>query len=110
VTVSKPATQLPGPAWMLMNQKADWQVRGSHGESVFDDHLWVFGGWTRERGSLGDVCYANDGKDWSELKLDVIWSPRHKLPALQFHDKLCTMADHADVLSREVWTLRTLDG
>ena len=32
-------------AWQLVTDQAGWSARDSQGELVFDNKLWIFGGW-----------------------------------------------------------------
>jgi hypothetical protein len=51
------------------------------------------------------VWYSKDGKNWMELKSDVIWQNRHEHSAVVFQDKSWLYGGYIDVLSSEVWTL-----
>ena len=158
-----------GPDWVCVNKKADWQARDSQGEFIYDDHLWVVGGWytpqtpnprdvwkspdgkqwTRTvevapwehsdlsasmvfKGKMwfmggrklpgaensnkvwsstdGAEWYSKDGKNWTELKSDVIWKSRHEHSAYVFKDKLWVAGGHAEPLNSEVWTLEVSQG
>ncbi len=62
------ATQkaVKGPYWVCVNKEAPWQARDSQGEMVFDNHLWIFGGWfTPQTPNPRDVWKSPDGKNWT---------------------------------------------
>ena len=36
------------------------------------DRLWVLGGWSKEHGNFGDVWCSENGRDWIEVRSNVI--------------------------------------
>lgn len=55
-----------GPDWELVTEAAPWQPRDSQGELVYDDHMWIFGGWfTPQIANPRDVWKSPDGKNWT---------------------------------------------
>jgi hypothetical protein len=69
--------------------------------------LWVLGGWS-ETGNLNDVWFTKDGRNWTELKADVIWTKRHEHSAFVFQDKIWVAGGAAEpsfTLDSEVWSL-----
>jgi hypothetical protein len=72
--------------------------------------LWVLGGWS-ETGNLSDVWYTKDGRNWTELKSDVIWTKRHEHSAFLFQDKIWVAGGAAEpsfTLDSQVWSLEFL--
>ena len=67
--------------------------------------MWVLGGWSKEEGNFGDVWYSKDGRHWTELKSNVIWTNRHEQSVVVFQDKLWLYGGYADALTSEVWKL-----
>jgi hypothetical protein len=70
--------------------------------------LWVLGGWSETDGNLGDVWYTKDGRNWTELKSDVIWTKRHEHSAFVFQDKIWVAGGAAEpsyTLDSQVWSL-----
>src|SRR5262245_41722405 len=39
------AAERGGPDWILETASASWQARDSQGELVFNNRLWILGGW-----------------------------------------------------------------
>ncbi|MBI3920487.1 MAG: hypothetical protein HY318_03625 [Armatimonadetes bacterium] len=59
---------------------------------------------------FGDVWYSRDGKNWTELKSNVIWKNRHEHSTLVFKDKIWVAGGYAETLNSEVWTLEIPEG
>src|SRR5258706_11833994 len=55
-----------GPDWVMETAAAQWQARDSQGELVFDNRLWIFGGWFNSfEAPPRDVWSSRDGKTWN---------------------------------------------
>ena len=68
--------------------------------------MWVLGGWSNNPSkNWGDVWHSTDGKNWQQLKSDVMWKERHEHSAYVFQDKIWIAGGHAQPLSSEVWSL-----
>ena len=53
-----------GPDWKCVIEAAPWQPRDSQGELVYDDHMWILGGWfTPQTPNPRDVWKSPDGKN-----------------------------------------------
>ncbi len=73
---------------------------------VYRDRMWVLGGWSNGPSkNWGDVWHSRDGKEWTQLKSNVIWKERHEHSTYVFQDKICVAGGHAQPLSSEVWSL-----
>ena len=108
-----------GPDWVLVNPQAAWEARDSQGEFVFQDHLWILGGWfTSKDPNPRDVWKSPDGKQWtrtvevapwehSDLSAAMVFQNRmwfmggRKLPGAENSSKVWSSADGAQ------WTLET---
>ncbi len=77
---------------------------------VYRGRMWVLGGWSRVDRNFGDVWHSKDGKDWTELRSDVIWTKRHEHSAYVFRDKIWVAGGHAEPLNSEVWSLEIPEG
>jgi hypothetical protein len=99
------------PGWVKVTDKAAWKARDSQGEVVFQDKLWIMGGWYDSFSSPPrDVWNTADGKNWQEVTRDAPWK-HSDLPMTVVHDgKMWLMGgwfngrlkDHS--ASREVWS------
>lgn len=55
----------PTPDWRCVAVNRPWPARDSAGELVFDNHLWLFGGYTPK--VISDVWRSGDGVDWQQM-------------------------------------------
>ena len=108
-----------GPNWVCINQKAGWQARDSQGEFVFEDQMWMLGGWfDAKQPNPRDVWKSPDGKQWtcavevapwehSDLSVALVYKNRmwfmggRKLPGAENSNKVWSSPDGAQ------WTLET---
>jgi hypothetical protein len=59
--------------WVLEGQAA-WQERDSQAEFVFDDRLWIMGGWRNSfEAPPRDVWFTRDGRQWTIARPDAPW-------------------------------------
>lgn len=104
---------------MLVNPQADWQARDSQGEFVFDNHIWLLGGWFDAKApNPRDVWKSPDGKQWtrtvevapwehSDLSVATVYGGKmwfmggRKLPGAENSNKVWSSPDGAD------WTLES---
>lgn len=76
---------LHGPDWNCVNPRAPWRARDSQGFLVYDEHLWIFGGWfSPDTANPRDVWKSADGARW-ELVLDEAPWEHGDLPACMAH-------------------------
>lgn len=76
-----------GINWTEETADAPWAGRRDHATVVYDDKIWVIGGWYRDNGAvteLKDVWWSPDGSTWTEALPASVWVPRHDLTALVF--------------------------
>ena len=55
----------PQPGWRQVVEHCPWMPRDSSGELVFNDHIWLLGGYTPEM--LNDVWRSSDGIAWERM-------------------------------------------
>ena len=114
-----------GVNWTRVTRAAPWGPRLWFSSIVYRNRMWVLGGFSdrsnsRQHLNYGDVWYSKDGRNWRELKSDVIWTARHEHSTLVFRDNIwiaggkrdvlrldapTAEADHARALVSEVWSL-----
>jgi hypothetical protein len=75
-----------GKRWTY--ESAPWSPRRYHSSVVFDDKLWVFGGFMDSAES--DVWYTSDGKHW-ERAPNAPWPARFNTIAVTYDGKLWVM-------------------
>ena len=54
---------------------AAWSVRQKHSSVVFNDKIWVLGGY--DDNYKNDVYYSADGINWDPATTDAAWSARY---------------------------------
>ena len=114
-----------GVNWTRETQAAPWRPRLWFSSIVYRDRMWVLGGFSDESNTsqhlnYRDVWYSKNGKNWTELKSDVIWTARHEHSAFVFQDKIwiaggkrdvphlespTAAIDHDRALVSDVWSL-----
>ncbi len=88
----------------MVTDNAPWSIRSKQRSVVFDDKLWVAGGfYFDEKESYNDVWYSSDGVDWKQATAAAPWSERHSFPLVVFDDKMWVIgaADRYDVWHTE---------
>jgi hypothetical protein len=104
----KPAVKAPD--WVKVTDKAGWQARDSQGEVVFNDRLWVMGGWFDSFSPPPrDVWSSADGRTWELVQKAAPWKHSDLPMTVVFGGKMWTMGgwyngrlkDHS--ASNEVW-------
>lgn len=78
--------------WVLETAHADWQARDSQGEVVFNNHLWIFGGWfSSQEAAPRDVWKSADGKNWQLVTREAPWIHSDLPMSLVYQDKMWMM-------------------
>jgi hypothetical protein len=99
--------------WIQVTPKADWQPRDSAGEVVFNDRLWIMGGWFDSFSAPPrDVWSSADGKSWQRATTQAPWKHSDLSMTLSFDGRMWVMggwyngrlAGHG--ASNEVWVSR----
>src|SRR5580704_3449598 len=96
--------------WVKVTDHAGWQPRDSQGEAVFQDRLWVLGGWFDSfKPTPRDVWSSRDGKGWTLVQKVAPWKHGDLPMTVAFDGKLWLMGGwHNGRLPRhsasnEVW-------
>lgn len=79
--------------WEKVTDQAPWSRRDSMGEVVYNEKMWIFGGYTPER--VNDVWCSGDGKDWQQVSAAAPWGPRNLPGALVFDERMWIMGGFA---------------
>lgn len=94
-------TFFDGSAWTEATSAAAWSGRHAHTSIVFNNKMWVLGGYDGTRNN--DVWSSTDGVTWALATADASWSDRAYTAALVFDNKMWvlggggTSADKNDV-------------
>ncbi|HUQ69166.1 MAG TPA: galactose oxidase [Planctomycetaceae bacterium] len=64
----------PAPNWIRVAEHAAWKPRDSSGELVYNNRLWLFGGWFDSFAPPPrDVWSSADGKTWELVTAEAPW-------------------------------------
>jgi hypothetical protein len=80
------------PNWVKVADKAAWQPRDSQGELVYQDQLWIFGGWYNSfEAPPRDVWSSPNGKDWKLINQSAPWKHSDLSMSVTFDNKMWFM-------------------
>ncbi|MGC1244460.1 MAG: galactose oxidase [Chryseosolibacter sp.] len=105
--------QSENPRWIQETDSAAWQPRDSQGEVVYQDQLWILGGWFNSYDAPPrDVWSSRDGKAWKLVTGSAPWIHSDLSMSFVFRNKMWMMggwyngrlAGHS--ASNQVWSSR----
>jgi hypothetical protein len=86
------STSIAAPDWVRVNEQAPWQARDSQTELVFDDKLWILGGWFNSMlPAPRDVWSSPDGKAWQCVLAEAPWKHSDLAMAVVFRGRMWVM-------------------
>lgn len=95
-------------SWTEENHKASWPSRDSQGEFVFNNQMWIMGGWdTPETPNFLDVWKSGDGKNWERVVEKAPWIQSDLPVSLVFNNRMWIMGGRTvpgTVCSNKVWS------
>lgn len=95
-------SQTAGPNWELVTKDAGWRPRDSSGEVVFNNQMWIFGGWFDSYSPPPrDVWSSADGKNWKLVAEQAPWKYSDLPMSLAFDGRMWMMGG---------WTNGRLEG
>jgi hypothetical protein len=78
--------------WVQVKDTAAWQPRDSQSEFVFNNQLWILGGWFRsDEAPPRDVWCSHDGKEWDLINKSAPWIHSDLSMSVVFKDKMWIM-------------------
>jgi hypothetical protein len=82
-----------GISWTLAAQTpaAQWWPRYSHTSVVFDNRMWVMGGYFDILGHLNDVWSSADGINWTQEAAAAQWLARVAHTTVAFNNRMWVM-------------------
>lgn len=84
--------QTPAPDWVEVTEAAGWQPRDSQAEVVYDNQLWIFGGWFNSlEAPPRDVWSSRDGESWKLAEKTAPWKHSDLSMSVVFNDKMWIM-------------------
>ncbi len=98
------------PDWTLVTPDAGWRPRDSMGEFVYQDHMWILGGWfTPQTPNPRDVWKSPDGAQWTCVVETAPWEHSDLSAAMVFKERMWFMGGRklpGAENSNKVWSSR----
>jgi dihydrofolate reductase len=92
-----------GVTWTQATANAGWSARYNHTSVVFDNKMWVIGGYDAS-GRRNDVWYSTDGINWTQATANAGWSARYLHSSVVFDNKMWVMGGYdASGRRNDVW-------
>ena len=88
VTISAFYNSLKSSVSLEVLNIADWSNRDSMGELIFDNKMWILGGFGQNGICKNDVWSSENGLDWMEVNSEGSWSERNLMGAVVFKNKM----------------------
>jgi hypothetical protein len=78
--------------WVKVTDNAEWKARDSQGEVVFNNQLWIFGGWFNSyEAPPRDVWSSKDGINWKLVNNAAPWIHSDLPSSIVFKGKMWMM-------------------
>ena len=75
--------------WTKETDKAEWQPRDSSGEVVFQNKLWIMGGWFDSFAAPPrDIWSSSNGKTWERVLEEAPWKYSDLAMTVTFQDRM----------------------
>ena len=95
--------------WILQNSSAGWGARDGSASTVYNNKLWLFGGFLRSAVSpQNDTWYSTDGNVWTQATAGANWEKRTQALALTYSNKMWIMGGYRTAIYNDTW--RSTDG
>jgi hypothetical protein len=92
VLISAPSFANDPLHWVKATGDAGWKPRDSQGEVVYNDRMWIFGGWFDSyEAPPRDVWSSADGVNWTRVSEAAPWIHSDLSMSLTFHDRMWFM-------------------
>ena len=92
-----------GDQWFEATDSAGWTARSSHTSVVFDNKMWVIGGYDGTN-RLKDVWYSSDGTSWTRATSSAGWTARYGHTSVVFDNKMWVIGGNdSSGRRRDVW-------
>jgi len=76
-----------GTNWTQATASAPWSSRRDHTAVVFDNKMWIMGGYGDNK-NFNDVWYSTDGVKWTQATSSAQWSPRRGHTSTVFNNRM----------------------
>lgn len=106
-----PCVESPAPVeWTQVTAVAPWNARDSAGEMVFDNRMWIMGGWFDSfKPTPRDVWSSTDGRDWQLVTPQADWTAGDLASIVSFKGRIWLLGGWSGgrlpgaMASNEVW-------
>jgi len=88
-----------------IRRNANFPVRAYHTTTVFDNKLWLFGGYDGTANILKDAWYSEDGVTWVKATSSTPFSGRYGLTSATFDNKIWIIAGFDNDYKNDVWVM-----
>jgi hypothetical protein len=86
---------------------APWSARRDHTSVVFDNRLWVIGGWVSSYGGVhNDVWFSEDGGTWTQATANAPWFARSQHTSVVFDNRLWVIGGNNGSRFNDMWSYR----
>ena len=93
-----------GINWVEASDKARFDGRFSHTSVVFDNKMWVIGGFSSSNTYMNDVWSSYDGIDWNSISMNADFSARNSHEAFVLDDKMYIVGGSDGDRLNDVWS------
>ena len=88
--------------WTQATANAKWSRRDGHTSVVFDNKIWVLGGYDGKY-YRNDVWYSSDGENWTRATKNAGWSGRYGHTSVVFDNKIWVLGGYDGSYRNDVW-------
>ncbi|NMB78558.1 MAG: PKD domain-containing protein, partial [Methanomicrobiales archaeon] len=97
-----------GAVWTRAVTAASWAARSNPASLVFNDKMWVLGGYDYTNGWANDVWSSSDGVTWSQATGNAAWTKRTKHATAVHNNKMWVVGGSDYIgqgtLKNDVWS------
>jgi len=91
----------------MATEAAPFSPRYDHTTVVFDDRMWVIGGYDEKHQFKNDVWHSSDGKKWTRATGNAAFSPRLGHTSFVYHDMMWVIGGEITerpwIFTNDVW-------
>ena len=92
-----------GASWVSATSKAQWGGRSNHSSVVYNNQMWVIGGYTTAK--INDVWSSADGLSWTRKIANAQWTSRYSHASVVYNNKMWIIGGFEGVSTyrNDVW-------
>jgi hypothetical protein len=96
-----------GATWTQATAKAQWPARYAHASVVYNNQMWVIGGWSTGVPRFNDVWSSSDGATWTQQTAAAQWAARDMPTSLVYNNKMWVIggwSNTTNAVVNDVWS------